>query len=154
MKDYFDEKGHLTDMALEELIHGQPDEIVRLEIAEHLSFCDRCLERYTEMLTPSVLVAPEPSNVAQIMRRIRYRAKTIFFHKYATLAVAACLALVLWTSGMFHIDGESLDRLRYSEIVVRTEQMAERTENFTDYIANQFVTVIDYFRAERSFDHE
>ena len=40
----FHTDGHLTDEALAALIRdGRPDELSRLEIAEHLSFCDVCL---------------------------------------------------------------------------------------------------------------
>ena len=57
--EIFDRHGHLTDQALEALTGGAPlDELHRLEIAEHLAFCDRCLQRYTERLTDETLLAP------------------------------------------------------------------------------------------------
>lgn len=50
MMEAFDRDGCLTDDALLALIRQEPDEMTRLEIAEHLSFCDRCTERYSELL--------------------------------------------------------------------------------------------------------
>lgn len=47
MKELFDPNGHLTDDAFGALLRDEPlDEMERLEISEHLSFCDRCVERY------------------------------------------------------------------------------------------------------------
>ena len=40
MLDLFDQNGHLTDEALQALIREEDlDELQRLEISEHLSFC-------------------------------------------------------------------------------------------------------------------
>ena len=44
--ELFREDGCLTDEGLDALIHIQLDELGRLEAAEHLSYCDRCLDRY------------------------------------------------------------------------------------------------------------
>ena len=58
----FHTDGHLTDEALAALIRdGRPDELSRLEIAEHLSFCDVCLQRYTDLLSGTTLLEPERS---------------------------------------------------------------------------------------------
>ena len=44
--DIFRHDGHLTDGALAALAAGEPlDEAARLEIAEHLAYCDLCLLR-------------------------------------------------------------------------------------------------------------
>ena len=44
--------GHLTDEALAALIRGAAlVELDRLELAEHLAYCDQCLQRYTELLS-------------------------------------------------------------------------------------------------------
>ena len=41
--------GHLTDAALTALVRGDClEELDRLELAEHLAYCDQCLQRYTE----------------------------------------------------------------------------------------------------------
>ena len=47
----FDKHGHLTEEALRVLTDGGPlTELERLELAEHLSYCDGCLERYAALL--------------------------------------------------------------------------------------------------------
>ena len=44
--------GHLTDAALTALVRGDClEELDRLELAEHLAYCDQCLQRYTELLS-------------------------------------------------------------------------------------------------------
>ena len=85
----FDDHGHLTDAALLALIRQEPlDELERLEMAEHLSFCDRCLQRYTELLADDVLLVPSPACREGLRRRIRRRAVRLFTSRYATAAAA------------------------------------------------------------------
>lgn len=98
--DRFDPHGHLTDQALLALIREEPlDELERLEIAEHLAFCDRCLQRYTELLTDDVLLVPSPACHEGLRHRIRRRVVHMFTSRYATAAAAVALALTLLWSG-------------------------------------------------------
>ena len=64
--------GHLTDEALAALIRGDAlAELDRLEIAEHLAYCDPCLQRYTELLAEAPLLTPARSCRESLRRRIR-----------------------------------------------------------------------------------
>ena len=49
--ELFDAKGCLSEEGLQALVGGQLDETQRLEAAEHLAYCDRCMDRYTALLT-------------------------------------------------------------------------------------------------------
>lgn len=94
--ELFRADGHLTEEALRALAENKPlDELHRLEAAEHLSFCDLCLQRYTDALGEEVLLAPAQSCRETIWRRIRARAVRLFTSRYATAAAAVALALVL-----------------------------------------------------------
>lgn len=53
--ELFDAKGCLNEEGLQALVGGQLDETQRLEAAEHLAYCDRCMDRYTALLTDDVL---------------------------------------------------------------------------------------------------
>ena len=44
--ELFDAKGCLSEEGLQALVSGQLDETQRLEAAEHLAYCDRCMDRY------------------------------------------------------------------------------------------------------------
>ena len=92
--------GHLTDEALAALARQDPlAELDRLELAEHLTYCDQCLQRYTELLSAGTLLAPEHSCREPLRRRIRRRAFQLGVNRYATAAAAVALALtVLWGS--------------------------------------------------------
>ena len=98
--DIFRRDGHLTDEALAALVNGQSlDETTRLEIAEHLAFCDLCLQRYTDALAGTELLTPERSCQENLWRRIRARAARLFLNRYAAAAAAVALALtMLWGS--------------------------------------------------------
>jgi len=97
----FRDDGHLTDEALTALAQNQDrfGELERLEIAEHLAFCDFCLQRYTELLEDGgALLSPEHSCRKTLWVRIRSRAIRMITSRYATAAAAVALALtVLWS---------------------------------------------------------
>nr|WP_326186420.1 hypothetical protein [uncultured Oscillibacter sp.] len=97
----FRDDGHLTDETLAALALGRElDELSRLEAAEHLAFCDHCLQRYTEALEGTELLAPERSCRESLWRRVRQRTLHLLTSRYATAAAAVALALtVVWGSG-------------------------------------------------------
>ena len=98
--ELFDPAGHLTDGALLALAHEEvPDELARLEMAEHLAYCDQCLHRYTDLLTKTPLLTPAHSCRESLWRRVRARTLRLLTSRYATAAAAVALALtVLWGS--------------------------------------------------------
>lgn len=98
--DLFDPSGHLTDRALLALVRSEElDELDRLEMAEHLAYCDRCLQRYTVLLTDAPLLTPARSCQESLWRRLRVRTLRLLTSRYATAAAAVALALtVLWGS--------------------------------------------------------
>lgn len=97
----FRDDGHLTDAALAALARGEElDELGRLEAAEHLAFCDLCLQRYTDLLDGTALLTPERSCRESIWARVRARTLRLVTSRYATAAAAVALALtMLWGSG-------------------------------------------------------
>ena len=64
----FDAEGHLTDEGLYALKDGTLDDLGALEAAEHLTFCDYCLLRYTKMIdnAPECLQQPMRDLIPQI----------------------------------------------------------------------------------------
>ena len=84
----FRDDGHLTDEALTALAGESLDDLSRLEIAEHLAFCDLCLQRYTLALEPQPLLTPSRSCRESLMRRIRERTLHLITSRYATAAAA------------------------------------------------------------------
>ena len=92
----FLQNGHLSDEAISALIQdAELDELTRLEIAEHLSYCDACLQRYTEALSAVPLLTPAHSCRESLWPRIRRRPVRILTSRYATAAAAVALALAL-----------------------------------------------------------
>ena len=101
-----DETGCLTDGALAGLMEGSLDELQRLEVSEHLSYCDACVERYTALLTDGVLLEAPELMKQSVLAALRRKAAKVFVNRYFHMAVAASLTLVLWGSGVFNSFGE------------------------------------------------
>lgn len=99
--ELFLENGHLTDEALRAAMDGALDEMGRLEVAEHLSFCDACLVRYTDLLEDDVLLAPAQPLTAGVMERVRRKVVRLVFSRYAAAAAAVVLAVTFWSTGLF-----------------------------------------------------
>lgn len=94
--------GHLSDEALRATARGDElPELARLEIAEHLSYCDQCLVRYTALLTDDALSTPSPFWRSGLWQRIRLRSAELFANRYATAAAALIIATTLWSGGVF-----------------------------------------------------
>lgn len=101
--ELFDKNNHLTDIALQLLLADDLSlsQLDRLEIAEHLSYCDECLTRYTNMLTDNSLVSPPEHLKESVWRRIRLRAIKVLTSRWATAAAAIAIVFALWGGGVF-----------------------------------------------------
>lgn len=108
MKELFLQDGHLTDEALNALIEGSLDEEQRMEVGEHLSFCDRCLDRYTALLTGELLEEPPKDQTLPTMRKVQKKKMRSTLRRYASAAAAVAIGSVFWYSGVFQAVGETL----------------------------------------------
>ena len=97
--ELFRDDGCLSDEGLHAVVAGQLDELGRLEAAEHLSYCDKCMDRYTALLTADVLEEPPRSTRGAVMNTIWVRLMQNTWGRTAVAAVAAVLALTMWRSG-------------------------------------------------------
>ena len=100
--ELFNKERHLTDEGLRAVVDGTLDEMGRLEASEHLSFCDSCLVRYTELLADDTLLVPEMPLTPTVLARVRRRAVRVFFNRYTRVAAVAAFAVVLWGTGVFN----------------------------------------------------
>ena len=97
--ELFREDGCLTDEGLLAVTKGGLDELGRLETAEHLSYCDRCMDRYTALLTADALETPPKPLRGAVMSNIWVRLMQNTWGRAAVAAVAAVLALTMWRAG-------------------------------------------------------
>lgn len=97
--ELFREDGCLTDEGLRAVTAGELDELGRLETAEHLSYCDACMDRYTALLTADVLETPPRSMRGTVMSTIWVRLMQNTYGRVAVASVAAVLALSMWKAG-------------------------------------------------------
>ena len=114
--ELFTADGHLTDLAFKLLIDEQLDSLQSLEVSEHLSFCDRCLERYTEILCsdapvdldtgqepPEVvhLMEPPASLHDSVMQTFRTKQGSSTLKKRLLWLLQPPLPFVFWSGGTF-----------------------------------------------------
>lgn len=94
----FDADGHLTDEGLYAIKDGTLDDLGALEAAEHLSFCDYCLLRYTAMVdaAPDCMKQPMRDLIPQVQSLMRLRSFRIMTNRYVSAAAAVVLGFVLW----------------------------------------------------------
>ena len=99
----FDAEGHLTDEGLYALKDGTLDDLGALEAAEHLTFCDYCLLRYTKMIdnAPECLQQPMRDLIPQVQNLMRLRSFRIMTNRYVSTAAAVALAFLLWNVSHF-----------------------------------------------------
>lgn len=97
----FDPAGCLTRDGLQALSEERLDDLGRLEAAEHLSFCDRCLARYTALLESIRLSAPMRDLIPQVQALMHLRRFRVLTNRYVSTAAAIALALTLWRFGAF-----------------------------------------------------
>lgn len=90
--ELFDKNGCLTDEGLQALQAGGLDELGRLETAEHLSYCDKCMDRYTALLTADALETPPHSAHKAVMAAIWVR---LMQNTWGRAAVAG--------AGLYHV---------------------------------------------------
>lgn len=144
LPELFDEEGCLSDFALNSAASGYPElpELNRLEISEHLSFCDRCVDRFTALLTGEALELPVPDLAETIMQRVRRKAKTIFFNRYVTAAVAASIAMTLWVTGVFTDYGVHSTRRIARDLANGTQSFAEAAGSVTQSVSDALRSLI------------
>ena len=97
-ENLFDPDGHLTDGGLYALKDGTLDDLGALEAAEHLSFCDYCLLRYTALIdaAPACLQTPMRDLIPQVQNLMRLRRFRLLTNRYVSAAAAVVLAFALW----------------------------------------------------------
>lgn len=125
--------GCLTDEGLQALADGQLDELSRLEAAEHLAFCDACLNRYTALLAGPMIVQPPQDLQKPVWQRIRSQMFRVLTNRYATAAAAVAIAFCLWGSGLFQGLVPTADaQLTPALQLQQTEQTLERRLAFNE----------------------
>lgn len=136
--------GHLTEEALAALVRQEPlTELDRLELAEHLAYCDQCLQRYTELLSAGTLLTPKHSCREPLRRRIWRRAVQLGIQRYATAAAAVALALtLLWgsagLSGRIAQTEPTLIERAGTALTEWTDTWPQRWENALSGLSNLF----------------
>ncbi len=148
MTEYFNRDGHISDAGFSALISGGADELKRLELAEHLSFCDDCVLRYSQLLCEDTLITPPHPITESILKRVKNRVRVLFFNRYVTAAAAACIAMVLWVTGVLGMQSIPTENDRFS-LVNSAQKITQSTVKFSESVSD---SVSKIFRSIENFD--
>lgn len=157
MNILFHEDGHLSENAFELLVSDQPlDELERLELAEHLSFCDTCVEHYARLLAQTQLISPIQRCAPTVMHRLKEHTRKFFVSKYGAVLLAASFTFVLWGGGTFSVDAFSRGDSFYalsdsaSEFLEKADALSTRiTANI-----NQFLNQLTFERSNIKYEEK
>ena len=144
----FDRDGHLTGQALAALQAGGLTGESRLEVAEHLASCDRCVAAYSAQLSPEVLLTPREPVAPRVMETLRRRERRLRLRQWGTMAVAACLAMVFWVSGVF--TGSFWSRTEGEE----APSLVRQTAAFVDQVSQKTGDLMNRFDLREVFQNE
>ena len=152
--EYFDSNGHLSDAAFSALASGkQLDELTRLEMAEHLSFCDKCVESCDDATQSGELAEPDGSCLLDVRRGLRRIKRSNLVHRAATAALAAALALTLWFTGMFDIDVGKTSGV-FNNIDSGLSSLCDSISSFGRSLIDALGNFTDLISFERNTDYE
>lgn len=132
MKELFDNDGHLTDIAFMLLDSNKLDDLQRLEIAEHNSFCDECLDRYIGYVEKSELMIPSEVMKKKIENKILVSNRKLYLNQYISVAIAACFTMLFWVTGAFNISYNNCN------LVNLTSNFTQKTIEITEGISDKF----------------
>lgn len=133
-EDLFNEEGHLTDQTMLAFIYADDgenaiefSELQRLEIAEHLSFCDACILRYTELMSDACLLPSSELTAAAVLRDLEKEARQSYLNKWMSMVMAAGFAIFFWVAGVFSPDFAVIDTGFLTDIVDGATAFCEQT---------------------------
>lgn len=154
MADLFDKNGCLTDEALRLLVEEALPEENRLEAAEHLSFCDSCLERYTKMMCGVPLLQPPEPVYPAVCRKIKDHTRVVFLRKFTSVAVAASMAMVFWIGGVFTPQQQNKGADLLGLVEEGTRRISTAANQLSDDINDAFNQLFRSFNLRGDYNHE
>lgn len=139
----FDVEGHLTDNAFKGLIQETLSPLQSLEVSEHLSYCDECISRYTDLLCEDYYITPLQPIMPDVMVKIKNMKRNLYINKFFSATIAASFALIYCIGNMFMSDYS----FRPDRIVERlgdsSQAIFEQTQRVTEEISDSFDQIWD-----------
>ena len=126
----FDTYGHLTQEALQAWAEGALCEQQRLFVAEHLSVCDDCLLRMTELEEKETDISPQlPKKdfVAAAIHGAHSRKKLEIFRRCGIVAAAAAFAF-----GFSQLDLTQIAPLQPERTQLKPSSLQQATATLSD----------------------
>lgn len=140
--------GHLTNEAFEWMLKDEDSGLLeRLELAEHLAYCDVCLQRYTDILSDETLLTPTHSCQRSLWSRIWAKSLQTLTSRYATAAAAVALVLtVIWGSGQLNLSLPTFPQEEDRPMVTWSERWSESLHE----VVSSADTILDHIGGRES----
>lgn len=139
----FNQNGHITAEGLFLLVTEKANEMQRLELSEHLSFCDRCLEQYLIEMDKITLLEIEESIAKRVIKRVKHKTAFLAQKRFGTAVAAACIAMILWTSGAFSWTtmAQQYDTVEHFE--EELEKFSWQNQNALHNVSQKYQQILD-----------
>lgn len=91
--------GHIAEEGFQRMLKNQCTTLERLELAEHISFCNPCLERYLSLVEQGKLLIPKEGMKEDVLQKAQKDWFGDFRKRLAQATVAASIFLMCWSVG-------------------------------------------------------
>ena len=139
----FHENGHITAEGFFLLVTEKADEMQRLELSEHLSFCDRCLEQYLIEMEKITLLETEESIAKRVIKKVKHKTAFLVQKRFGTAVAAACIAMILWTSGAFSWTTMAQQYDTVERFEEELERFSWQNQNALHHISQKYQQILD-----------
>lgn len=138
----FHQNGHITAEGFFILVTEKADEMQRLELSEHLAFCDRCLEQYLNEMERITLLETEESIAKKVIKKVKHKTAFLAHKRFGTAVAAACIAMVLWTSGAFSWETMLEQVYRVEDFGEELEKISWENQNAMHNVSQKYQEIL------------
>ncbi len=150
--EYFNQQGHLTTHAFDLIESADPPELARLEISEHLSFCDECLDEYLKHMQDKTLLTPLRPVKNGVLMELRIKLFNLVFSRCASVILAASIAIILTLTGVLYRTDILRDYDRFDRVKQQDQEQQKPTEQITDSLSRVISDILN--NLERNYEDE
>jgi len=127
----FKEDGHISKEGFLKMQGNQCTTLERLELTEHISFCNPCLEQYLALVEEGKILTPQRSMQQAILQKAQKNRFGDFRKRFGQATMAASVFLMCWSIGGNVVGMEYSLSCLTKEASVVTDKMTKKLDTLT-----------------------